>query len=113
MKDDRNVNQILNEWEEPQNAESSPLAEAAMHPMQAIQTIQTALSSMESHIQDARLAYRDYGKGAHGSMSSIHSDEQLLNMLVKASEKMMRSAKKVNIQAVKAVKAHKALGGQK
>lgn len=77
--------------------------------MQAIQAIQMACQSMEGHLQDVRLAYQDYGKGKQGSMSSAYSDEQLLDMIVDASEKMMRSAKKINSEAIKAVKAHKDL----
>ena len=100
MTDKRNVDTILEDW-------SEPISEA-MHPMQAIQAIQTALNSMESHVSSARIWFRDYGKKT-GSMSTVYSDEHMLDELVKEAEGMMRQAKKIHSQAVKAVNAQKAL----
>jgi len=88
--------------------EETSLTEA-MHPIQAIQTIQTALGSLEDGIDSIRLWKRDYGKDGKGSMGAAYSDEHMLNEIVREAEKMMRSAKKIHDQAVKAVAAHKAL----
>lgn len=109
MTDKRNVDTILEDWNElPKLDDLNEPVNEAMHPMQAIQAIQTALNSMESHVSSARIWYRDYGKKT-GSMAGVHSDEQMLSELVKESEGMMRQAKKIHGQAVKAVKAHEAL----
>ena len=107
MSDKRNVDDILQEW-------ADEAVNEAMHPMQAIQTIQTACRSMEDLLRSARMWYGAYADGYNkkgGSMAGVYSNEQMLDELVKVSESMMRQAKKINSQAVKAVKAHKALEG--
>ena len=42
-------------------------------------------------------------------MTAAYSDERMLDEAVKEAESMMRLTKKIHGQAVKAVKAHKAL----
>ena len=64
MTDKRNVDNILDEWAGP--VDEGTLLTEAIHPNQAIQTIQTALRSLTDRISSVRVWLQDYGKKGGG-----------------------------------------------